>query len=556
MKNKALPIGVENFEHMITESYYYVDKTPFIKELLDKKAMVNLFTRPRRFGKTLNISMLHYFFDVLKSDKRHLFKHLKISKAEATYLQHQNAYPVIHMTLKGVEGKNFEQAFSAFKRIIQAEFRRHDYLLESDHLNDSDKESYLNAREVNSDSLQTLSYLLTRHYQTKTVILIDEYDVPLENSYFNGFYEEMLNFIRPFYHSALKTNDSLAFSVMTGCLRISRESIFTGLNNLHILGINSHAYAEYFGFTESEVSRMLAEYDLSFHLPEVKDWYNGYLFGSDTVYNPWSVVKYVFDSKEAKAKNARHLPRTYWSNTSSNHIVHDLIETADEATKYELEILMSGGVLEKPIKEDIIYSEITESQDNLWNFLYFTGYLKKVSERLEGNTVYYQLKIPNREVAKIYDDKISEWFQKKIQKLELSPFYSSLLKKDAEKMTQQLTDLLMDTISYLDSAENFYHGFLAGLLSFLRGYYVKSNREAGTGRSDLVLEPKSKRQTAFVIKIKVAKNFEALETSAQAAINQIQNKNYTRELKERGFSHIVKIGIAFCGKDCEVKIND
>ncbi len=378
MDFKPLPIGVDNFKDIILDNYYYVDKTLLIKDIIDNKAKVNLFTRPRRFGKTLNISMLQYFFENAKEDNSYLFKDLKIMSQGEKYISDMGQYPVINLSLKSAKQPTFELAYECLLNEIIEEFKRHDYILKSDNL-DYEKEDYINIIKKKASlgtvvtSIKFLSECLEKYHNKKVIILIDEYDVPLENSFFRGFYDEMIDFIRSLFESALKTNDYLEFAVLTGCLRISKESIFTGLNNLEIISILNKYYDEYFGFTPEEVSKILKDYNLKDKEDTVKKWYNGYIFGNAEVYNPWSVIKFV---KDLYIDNYV-FPISYWANTSSNSIVKSLIEKADDDTKSEIEELIAGKTIEKPIHEDITYGDIDSSMDNLWNFMFFTGYLKK-----------------------------------------------------------------------------------------------------------------------------------------------------------------------------------
>ena len=417
MKFKPLPIGIDNFEEMITKGYYYIDKTLLIKDLFDYKGKVNLFTRPRRFGKTLNLSMLQYFFEKTDNDNSYLFKGFEIMEQGKGYTEHMGQYPVINLSLKSAKQPNFELAYSCLKDEIVSEFRRHEYILSSEKLT-NEKEEYkkIVKKEGNQElyitAIKFLSQCLEKYYDKKVIILIDEYDVPLENSYFRGFYTEMIDFIRSLFESALKTNSSLEFAVITGCLRISRESIFTGLNNLNIVSILNDQYSEHFGFIQDEVTKMLYDYELQDKDVLIKNWYNGYTFGETNVYNPWSLIKYVFDLSVNKNK----FPISYWANTSSNSIVRSLIERADVATKEEIERLIAGETIEKPVHEDITYDEVYKTMDNLWNFMFFTGYLKKVGERMdETNQIYLKLMIPNEEVRYIFRYKVLDWFNEKIK---------------------------------------------------------------------------------------------------------------------------------------------
>ncbi|MGL5084350.1 MAG: AAA family ATPase, partial [Clostridium sp.] len=506
MDYKPLPIGIDNFEKIITRGYYYIDKTLLIKDLLDNKADVNLFTRPRRFGKTLNMSMLQYFFenevdtfDGSKKDNTYLFEGLNIMKQGELYISHMAQYPVINLSLKSAKQGNLELAFQCIREEITNEFRRHDYILESEKLKNQ-KEEYLklcskdNDMKLYATSLKFLSNCLEKYHGKKVIILIDEYDVPLENSFFRGFYDEMIDFIRSLFESALKTNSSLEFSVITGCLRISRESIFTGLNNLEIISILNKSYDEFFGFTNEEVLKICNDYSIQNKYDTIKEWYNGYIFGDANVYNPWSVVRYVKDIKISE----NIFPSSYWANTSSNSIVKSLIEIADDATKKEIEDLIEGKTIEKPIHEDITYDEVYDTLDNLWNFMFFTGYLKKISERMDENdNRFVELAIPNKEVTYIFRTKILKWFNEKIKQADMRKLFEAVINKDPETFEIELGNLLIETISFNDAYENFYHGFLTGILLHMKGYIVKSNREGGRGRSDLFIKSVSKRGIAI-----------------------------------------------------------
>ncbi|WP_238917852.1 AAA family ATPase [Clostridium sp. YIM B02555] len=555
MDFKPLPIGIDNFEMLITRGYYFVDKTLFIKDLLDNKAAVNLFTRPRRFGKTLNMSMLQYFFENSNKDNSYLFENLNIMKAGDHYTSHMGKYPVINLSLKSAKQPTFQMAYECIIDEISKEYTRHIYILENDKLLDNEKENFLNImnkKAKDSDyvkAMQFLSNCLEKYHEKKVIILIDEYDVPLENAFFEGFYDRMVKFIRSLFESALKTNSSLEFAVITGCLRISRESIFTGLNNLDIISILNEYYDEYFGFTQNEVRKMLNDYELEEKEELIKNWYNGYIFGKVQVYNPWSVVKFVKDLY----KNKNVLPTSYWANTSSNSIVKSLIERSDTAAKEEIELLIEGKTIEKPVHEDITYDEIYDSLDNLWNFMFFTGYFKKISERMsETNQKYVTLEIPNEEIKYIFRTKILKWFYDKVKARDLSKMYSAVIAGDADVFEAELGKLLIETISFNDAYENFYHGFLTGTLANMHDYIVKSNREGGSGRSDLFIKSVSLRGIAIVIELKVAKNIDELEVKAEEAIKQIEVKGYDSELRSEGYKNILKYGISFYRKDCFV----
>ncbi|NFG61349.1 AAA family ATPase [Clostridium sp. CMCC3677] len=558
MNLKPLPIGVDNFEMLITRGYYYIDKTLLIKDLLDNKASVNLFTRPRRFGKTLNMSMLQYYFEKREEDNAYLFENLNIIKAGEEYISHMGQYPVINLSLKSAKQPNFELAFKCMKEEITNEFRRHEYILKSDKLN-NEKEQYL--RIVKGDdedglyitSLKFLSQCLEKYHNKKVIILIDEYDVPLENAFFEGFYDKMIKFIRSLFESALKTNSSLEFSVITGCLRISRESIFTGLNNLEIISILNKSYDEYFGFTQKEIDKMLEDYNLIDKEILIKDWYNGYIFGDAKVYNPWSAVRFIKDLRI----NPNVIPTSYWANTSSNSIVKSLIEKADSVTKKEIELLIEGKTIEKRVHKDITYDEMYDSMENLWNFMFFTGYFKKVGERMdEEDNHYITLKIPNKEVKYIFKNKILKWFHDKVKVKDLSIMYSAIFNKDVETFQKELNVMLRQTISFNDAYENFYHGFTLGVLANMHDFLVKSNREAGDGRSDIFIKSLSIFEPCVILELKVCDKPKDIFKKCDEALAQIDAKNYEEELKEEGYENIIKYGISFYRKDCVIKVKE
>ena len=557
---KPLPVGVDNFEKLVTEGYYFVDKTNFMRDLLDLKGDVNLFTRPRRFGKTLNMSMLQYFFEDMrdengaKIDNTALFDGLNIMRAGETYLLHMGQYPVINMTLKAGKRPTFESAYTQISWQIAMEYDRHRYVL--DVLLDEDRVQYkkIMGRNASMDdycaSLQFLSLCLMKYYGKKTIILIDEYDVPLENAYLCGFYQQMVSFVRSFFEAALKTNSSLGFAVVTGCLRISRESIFTGLNNLKTISILDDKYDEYFGFTDDEVRKMCEDFRLPDKYDTFKSWYNGYIFGKANVYNPWSVIWFMDDV----SLSPDCFPKSYWANTSSNSIVRKLIEQADDSVKGEIEHLIDGGVIEKPVHEDITYDEIYRTMDNMWNFMFFTGYFRKVGERMDDNDIrWLTMRLPNREVRYIFREKVMSWFQEKIQEKDLTRLYTAFVSKDTDTLEEELSEIMFETISSMDENESYYHGLVAGLFSPMKGYRTKSNREAGKGRSDLFIKPVSRRKEAFVVEFKVAKKLKDLDKMADEAIRQIEDRQYIAELLDDGYETVGKYGIAFCGKDCLVK---
>ncbi len=555
MNFKPLPIGIDNFKRIIDDGYYYVDKSLLIKDIIDNKAGVNLFTRPRRFGKTLNISMLKYFFEKDEEDNAYLFKDLKIISEDDKYTSQMGQYPVINLSLKSSKQPNFQLAYECLLNEIIHEFKRHDYVLNSDKLT-YEKADYLNIINRRAPKSQVvtlikfLSECLQKYHNKNVIILIDEYDVPLENSFFRGFYGEMIDFLRSLFESALKTNDYLEFAVLTGCLRISKESIFTGLNNLEIISILNKYYDEYFGFKPEEAKKILEDYNLEDKESTVKQWYDGYIFGDAEVYNPWSVIKYVKDLYIDR----NEFPRSYWANTSSNSIVKSLIERADDDTKSEIEELIAGKIIEKPIHEDITYGDIDSSMDNLWNFLFFTGYLKKAWIKMnENNEIVAGLTIPNEEIRLIYKNTILNWFESGVKSRDLTKMYDAIVTGDAVTFENELVDLLTESISFYDAYENFYHGFLLGSLVNMKRYIIKSNREAGKGRSDIVIRYPNSRGAAVILELKVAKNIRQLEEKCDEALNQIEDKHYDKPLLEEGYKNIIKYGITFYKKDCMIK---
>lgn len=537
-----------------------MDKTLLIKELLDLTGKVNLFTRPRRFGKTLNLSMLQAFFENTGDEeenqkRRELFKHLQIMNAGDAYTSHMGQYPVIFLTLKSAKQRTFQSALFKIKECISQEYRRHAFVCDGVKLSDSEKQLFQKLADGKgtmdeySGSLQFLSQCLYKETGEKVIILLDEYDVPLENAYFRGFYDEMIDFIRSLFESGLKTNDALKFSVITGCLRISKESIFTGLNHLKIISVLDRQYSEHFGFTEQEVKEMTEYYGHAGRYDDLKQWYDGYVFGNTCIYNPWSVINFMFDLNA----DEQAFPRPYWVNTSSNQIIHDMISRADTMTRNQIEELLNGKTMDIPVHEEITYDDLEDIGDNLWNFLYFTGYLTKESEYFKNHTVYLKVRIPNIEVKTVYTNTILNWFQESVKKKDFRELYRAMEEKNTGKMGEILTEQLFSVISFYDSAENFYHGFLAGILSQSEKYLVKSNRESGLGRSDLIVKTPSLRGRAFLLEVKVSDSMKHLEQDAKKAVQQIWDKNYMEELKSEGYEQIDAFGIAFYRKDCEVQ---
>lgn len=557
--NLKLPVGIDDFRKIRECGFYYVDKTKLVEQLMQNWGEVNLFTRPRRFGKTLNMSMLRSFFEI-GTDKS-LFDGLYISRNKELCDMHMGKYPVISITLKGIEGMTFEEARNMLKIILKNEARRHYYLKNSDRLTDDDKQQYeqilLGTSENTADSLRLLSQLLFLHYDKKVVILIDEYDVPLDKAFQNGYYSEMTSLIRGILGQALKTNDYLQFAVLTGCLRISKESIFTGLNNFKVLSIADARFDEQFGFTDSEVRDILEEYGVSDKISEVKDWYDGYRFGKADVYCPWDVINYV-DHLQADP-NAR--PQAYWINSSGNGLVRRLINIADESTKDEIERLIAGETIEKAIRLELTYDEIDNSIDNIWSVLFTTGYLTNAGEiELPGGGGYgYRLVIPNKEVRQVFVSQIQEWFRQTVTYDDgsVQDLCEAFMAGDADKIQSNLNMILIKTISVLDTKarddqkENFYHGLLLGLLRSKPDWRIKSNRESGDGFSDISIEP-TIPEKGIVVEVKYSNTISGLDDACDRAMKQIRDRRYDEALREDGREDIIAYGIAFCRKRCNV----
>lgn len=552
---KRIPIGYEDFKQLIDSGFYYVDKSMFIYELLHSGGQNNLITRPRRFGKTLNFSMLKYFFDINEKDNAYLFDGLKISEYYEELAMYRNTHPVITLSLKCAKQGNYREALRGLKYEIQRQFINNKFILDSDKLADEYKDEYkkilsMDEDAVWSNSIQLLSICLKQYYGTKTIILIDEYDVPLEDAYFSGYYDEMVRFIRSLFESALKTNSALEFSVITGCLRISKESIFTGLNNLAVNSILSNKYSESFGFVQSEVDELMRYYNIEEKSQLMKKWYDGYLFGKSEVYNPWSVLNQVKEWSEDKDISA--IP--WWTNTSSNNIIRTLVSQADNETKDIIENLIHGGNVETVLKETVTYGDLTENNENIWSFLFFTGYLKikeivKTGEVI-GEPTIYSLVIPNLEIKSCYTDIIIQYFEIYKKAINKDNLYKALLGRNAQSFAEQITDLLRKTISYYDSTESFYHGLISGLLSGNVYYKVESNRETGDGRSDLVLYQQDVAQNAVILEFKVCGKNETADEAAKRALKQINDRDYASKAREDGYKNIIKYGVAFKGKMC------
>ena len=555
-----LPVGIENFKEIRQLGFYYIDKTRLIEQLLQGWGKVTLFTRPRRFGKTLNMSMLKSFFEI-GTDKS-LFDGLYISGNKELCDEYMGKYPVIFLSLKGVDGLDFTTARRMLCAILKNEFDRHYYLKTSDALTDEDRTQFgkmLQGTDENiEDSIRMLSKLLFKHFGQKAVILIDEYDVPLDKAFQNGYYKEMVSLIRGLFGQALKTNEFLQFAVLTGCLRISKESIFTGLNNFNVMSITDSRFDEQFGFTDGDVRRLLSDYGIDSHFDEIKEWYDGYHFGRADVYCPWDVINHVDhlrDDSDAK-------PQTYWINSSGNSLVRRLINRADSSTKDEIERLIAGEAIEKVVRLDLTYDEIDNSIDNIWSVLFTTGYLTKIGEvKLPDSESYaYKLVIPNKEVREVFILQIQEWFKDVVaNENDMMKLLSrAILDKDEQQIARQLNIVMGRMISILDTKapddmkENFYHGLLLGLL---RGsnpdWLIKSNRESGDGFSDILIKPEDP-DAGIIIEVKYAKEIKGLDAACDAAMAQIKDKRYDEALRDEDRCDILAYGIAFCRKRCRV----
>ena len=557
-----LPIGIENFQEIRQMGFYYIDKTKLIEQLLEQWGKVNLFTRPRRFGKTLNMSMLKYFFEIGTDPT--LFDGLYISQNQELCEEYMGKFPVIFLSLKGVDGLTFDSAKDRFIQLIGNEAQRFRFLLDSDKLTEDDKNIYralislhdgkYRMEEVFISAIKTLSRLLSIHYGKKAIILIDEYDVPLDKAFTHGYYNEMVSLVRGIFGEALKTNDFLQFSVLTGCLRVSKESIFTGLNNFKILSITDTRFDEQFGFTDQEVLKLLSDYHLESHLTETKEWYDGYHFGDTDVYCPWDVINHV--DRLLGEPDAE--PQSYWINTSGNGLVKRFIDKADKTTKNEIERLIAGETIEKSIRMELTYDEIDNSIDNLWSILFTTGYLTQKGKSKGG---IYQLLIPNKEVREVYIIQIQEWFKNTV--LNDTKPVKKLLKAfedgDAKQIEKELTKILGTTISILDTKarkeekEIFYHGILLGLLRCESEWLIQSNIESGDGFVDILVEPEDP-DAGIIMELKYVQNFQDLEKACNKAMDQIHDRRYDERLRNEGRNDILAYGIAFCKKKCKVVV--
>ncbi len=571
MAGKAkLPMGIENFERIRKEGFYYIDKTGLIKDLLENPAYVNLFTRPRRFGKTLNMSMLKCFFEMgMTSDNSTIFDGLEISEEKELCEAYMGKFPVMSITLKGATGGNFEEAKVMLRRIIGVEAMRFRFLLQSDRLDDTERSQYgalVNTDQTGTftmsddllkDSLRIMSQLLKKHYGQDAVLLIDEYDVPLDKAYQSGYYDSMVELIRSLFGSALKTNDSLKFAVLTGCLRISRESIFTGLNNFKVYTVKDVRYKEYFGFTDAEIRQMLEYYGVSDQYHAVKEWYDGYLFGNLGIYCPWDVINYCGDLRDGSATK----PQNYWVNTSSNDIIRRFLVKADAVTRDEIELLINGGCVKKMIHQELTYRDLDSDIDNLWSILYTTGYLTQAEEDIdvdEDEEELSALVIPNREIHWIYVQQIRKWFKEEARKdtQKLENFCRAFEENETAVIEKEFTSYLRKTISIRDTGvrkdmkENFYHGILLGLFGNMDGWKVRSNAESGDGYCDISVEVED-RDIGLVIELKYAENA-AFDDACKEALEQIRSRNYEEVLLDDGMKTIYRYGIACYKKRCKV----
>ena len=551
MENRKLPVGIDSFEKLRKENFYYVDKTGLIADLMRNWGEVNLFTRPRRFGKTLNMSMLKSFFEI--GGDKSIFDGLAIRREEELCEAYMGKFPVVFISLKGVDGLTFEDAYERLRQLIRNEAFRLAELRGSMAITDEEKSSYLriiNEKDTFSDiseSLRMLCSLLEKHYGQKAILLIDEYDVPLDKAYAHGYYDRMIDLIRAMFSAALKTNDSLFFAVMTGCLRVSKESIFTGLNNLKVHSISDVKYDEYFGFTDKEVGDMLTFYSLERHCDEAREWYDGYLFGEQNVYCPWDVINYCDDLRS----DPQAEPKAYWLNTSGNAMVRSLIQKAKTGTaRMEIEELIAGKTIFKTLNEQLTHNEINDSIENVWSLLYMTGYLT-ITERPSGGR--YALRIPNREVRQIYTQQVLSWFRESVRKDtdKLTALYTAFEAGDTETIANYLNRQLITTVSFHDARESFYHGFLLALLSTCATWEVSSNAETGIGRADIIVE-REDGQLGFVIEIKDVRDRQKLDAACKAAMKQIEEKDYTAVLRRYGVEKIWAYGIAFCDKKCRI----
>ena len=562
MNKKKLPIGISDFRKVIEEGFYYVDKSLFIKEVIDNGSETILVPRPRRFGKTLNLSMLRYFYEKTKEDTSPLFHHLNIWQQGEAYTGKQGCHPVIFLTFKDVKCANWEDCEKQLKRVIREEYRRHDYLLEQSVVKSPEKEEYQAILALSADnttyenSVKQLSAWLHHYHGQKAVILIDEYDTPIQGGYMNGYYSQIIGFMRNLLSGSLKDNNHLEKGVLTGILRVAKESIFSGLNNLEVCSLLSPKFSHSFGLLEEEVERMLLDYEAELKIDEVKRWYNGYIFGNSVIYNPWSILHVADKWREGM--------QPYWVNTSSNDLIRQIISHSGAAVKQDLESLICGGTIEKVVDDSIVFAEIENSPDTIWSFLLMSGYLKIISKERRDKKLVGQLKIPNLEVEYLFEEIILSWFNHSIYSDKYQMLLKGLVSGDLETFEAVFREFVLKSFSYFDTAqketeqdaEKVYHAFVLGLLLGLSNTHeVKSNRESGYGRYDVMVIPKDPTQLGIVIEFKKVSTLkkETLEEAAEAALQQIAQKRYTQELTDRGIASIIQLGIAFQGKAVHMK---
>ena len=551
---KDLPIGISDFKEIIENQYYYIDKSLFIKEILNSGAKVILLPRPRRFGKTLNISMLKYYFEK-NDEENNLFKGLKIEKSGEQYLKHQGQYPVIFLTFKDVQDGKWQNSYNKIKRIIIEEFEKHDYLYDPNILKESEMNFFKAVisgkaeKDVYEDSLKYLSKFLYDYHQQKVIILIDEYDAPIQSGHLNNYYNKVVSFMRGFLSGGLKDNIALKKGILTGILRVGKESIFSGLNNLSVYTILDTKFNKFFGLLEHEVKEFMSEYKLKDKFDEVKKWYNGYNFGGNIIYNPWSIVKYI---------ESNGIAEPYWLNTSSNDVIKDILKESGPGVKNDLEVLIDGGSLEKKIYKHITYNEIWESRWTIFSFLLFSGYLKADDVRRDMGDIYCSLQIPNQEVKYMYKNIIQKWFNSSIAPEKLNIMLYSLTSGDIITFEEIFQEYVLRSFSYFDiggkEPENVYHAFVLGMLVYLSSEYeIKSNRESGYGRYDVMLIPKKKEKLGLIMEFKKAKKDSNMEDVARKALAQIEEKKYQQVLIERNVENIIEIALVFAGKKVIVR---
>lgn len=559
--NKMLSTGIDDLKKLIDNNCYYVDKSNLICDLIDNFNQATLITRPRRFGKSLNMSMLRYFFEKSKEDNSYLFNGLEVSKNEK-YMQEQGKYPVILLSFSSVKAQTFEENIRQFHISIAKEFKRYKDDVINSSLENDEIELYKKIGNIYNEltdlttltySLSFLSECLEKVYNQKVIILIDEYDVPLDNAYFNGFYDKMINFIRILFESAIKGNNSLKMAVLTGCLRISKESIFTGMNNLVVYSVIDKPYSQYYGFTEQEIKQMLEYYNLQDNFETIKTWYDGYLYGNQEIYNPWSVINYV----KALIHDDTAQPLPYWSNSSSNSIIRKLIVESSVEIKNDIENLVNGEIITKPLYENMTYKEMETDKPTIWSFLLHTGYLKLLkSFRNDGGTqLMGNFSIPNFEILTIFNDEIQHWISDILRKNDNTYILNAMLEKNPKLLEKHINDWLYKTISYHDAKEreSFYHGLLLGLFSNFENFKVVSNRESGNGRFDIVLKD-YQYNNAIILELKVADTKKDLVNESNKALKQIDDNHYDTELLNDGYTNILKYGIAFFKKVCMVNM--